>query len=60
MSRPQDMAKLGVSKGSMAWLAVYPEQSLVIALTMNTTLEQFSDFSSVQGRLVELFSGSVK
>jgi serine beta-lactamase-like protein LACTB len=50
----------GVSKGSMAWLAVYPEQSLVIALTMNTTLPQFSDFSSVQGRLVELFSGSVK
>lgn len=45
----------GVSKGAMAWLAVYPEQSLVVALTMNTTLPQFSDFASVQGALVALF-----
>lgn len=50
----------GVSKGSMAWLAVYPEQSLVVALTMNTTLPQFSDFASVQGPLVALFSGAAR
>lgn len=46
----------GVSKGSMAWLAVYPEQSLVIAMTMNTTLPEFTDFSSLQTDLLALFS----
>ncbi len=46
----------GVSKGSMAWLAVYPEQSLVIAMTMNATLPVFTDFSSLQTELVALFS----
>ena len=46
----------GVSKGSMAWLAVYPEQSLVIAMAMNTTLPEFTDFSSLQTELVTLFS----
>ncbi|MEQ8407938.1 MAG: serine hydrolase domain-containing protein [Gammaproteobacteria bacterium] len=46
----------GVSKGSMAWLAVYPERSLVIAMTMNTTLPEFTDFSSLQTELVALFS----
>jgi serine beta-lactamase-like protein LACTB, mitochondrial len=50
----------GVSKGSMAWLAVYPEndqrsQSVVIALTTNTTLTTFQDFSSLQTELVKLF-----
>ncbi|MDP2285045.1 MAG: serine hydrolase, partial [Pseudohongiella sp.] len=50
----------GVSKGSMAWLAVYPEndqrsQSVVIALTTNTTLPTFQDFSSLQTELVKLF-----
>jgi hypothetical protein len=39
----------------MAWLAVYPEQSLVIALTMNATVPEFSDFSAVQTELVALF-----
>jgi len=47
----------GVSKGAMAWLAVYPEQSLAIALSTNTTLPLFSEFSSVQDDLVRLFSG---
>lgn len=46
----------GVSKGAMAWLAVYPEQKLVIALSTNTTLPEFSDFSEVQGQLVDIFS----
>ncbi|MEZ5490439.1 MAG: serine hydrolase domain-containing protein [Gammaproteobacteria bacterium] len=46
----------GVSKGSMAWLAVYPEQSLVIAMAMNTTLPEFTDFSSLQTDLLALFS----
>lgn len=46
----------GVSKGAMAWLAVYPEQALVIALTMNTTLEPFSAFASVQEALVRSFA----
>ena len=40
----------------MAWLAVYPQQSLVIAMTMNATLPVFTDFSSLQTELVELFS----
>lgn len=44
----------GVSKGSMAWLAIYPEKSLVIALSINTTLSNFGEFSSVQGELVRL------
>jgi serine beta-lactamase-like protein LACTB len=51
----------GVSKGSMAWIAVYPAgldraHSLVIAMTINTTLVPFSDFASLQGELIELFS----
>ena len=46
----------GVSKGSMAWLAVYPEQSLVIALSINTTLAEFARFSQVQTPLVALFA----
>ncbi|WP_139141479.1 serine hydrolase domain-containing protein [Pseudohongiella acticola] len=46
----------GVSKGAMAWLAVHPEQSMVIALTTNVKLAEFGDFSSVQDSLVALFS----
>lgn len=46
----------GVSKGAMAWLAVYPEQSLVIALSTNTTLAGFAQFSQVQTALVALFA----
>jgi serine beta-lactamase-like protein LACTB len=46
----------GVSKGAMAWLAVYPEQSLVIALSINTTLAEFGQFSQVQTALVALFA----
>ncbi|HDZ07836.1 serine hydrolase domain-containing protein [Pseudohongiella sp.] len=46
----------GVSKGAMTWLAVYPEQSLVIALSINTTLAEFAEFSQVQSALVGLFT----
>jgi CubicO group peptidase (beta-lactamase class C family) len=46
----------GVSKGSMAWLAAYPEHSLVIAMATNTTLERFSDFAGLQTSIVELFT----
>lgn len=51
----------GVSKGAMAWLAVYPagpdrEHSLVIAITINTTVATFSDFAALQGELIDLFS----
>ncbi len=48
----------GVSKGSMAWLAVYPDESLVVALTMNTTIPNFADFSSLQTELVRLFGSA--
>ncbi|MDO9520245.1 MAG: serine hydrolase domain-containing protein [Pseudohongiella sp.] len=52
----------GVSKGAMAWLAVYPSsaghQSLAVALTINTKLERFGDFSSLQTRLAQLFLSS--
>jgi serine beta-lactamase-like protein LACTB len=48
----------GVSKGSMAWLAVYPEQLLAVALTMNTTISRFADFSSLQSDLVSVFSAA--
>ncbi|MDT8429615.1 MAG: serine hydrolase domain-containing protein [Pseudomonadales bacterium] len=45
----------GVSKGSKAWLAVYPAQRMVIALTMNTNVNEFSDFAAVQYALKEVF-----
>ncbi|MEX2334892.1 MAG: serine hydrolase domain-containing protein, partial [Pseudohongiella sp.] len=48
----------GVSKGAMAWLAVHPAHSLVIALTTNARLAEFSDFASVQDSLVTLFVGN--
>jgi len=35
---------------------VYPEQSLVIALSINTTLAEFAEFSQVQTALVGLFT----
>ncbi len=40
----------------MTWLAVYPEQSLVIALSINTTLAEFAEFSRLQTALVTLFA----
>lgn len=53
----------GVSKGAMAWLAVYPvrpgrPQSLAIAMTINTTLVPFSDFASLHLELLKLFIAS--
>lgn len=46
----------GVSKGSMAWLAVYPDHALVIAMATNTKLAEFSDFAAIQTPIVELFA----
>jgi CubicO group peptidase (beta-lactamase class C family) len=46
----------GVSKGSMAWLAVYPDHALVIAMATNTKLAEFSDFAALHFPLVELFT----
>ncbi len=48
----------GVSKGSMAWLAVYPDKQLAIALTMNTKVDNFFDFAGLQNQLVDIFSAN--
>jgi CubicO group peptidase (beta-lactamase class C family) len=49
----------GVSKGSMAWLAVIPEKRMAVALTINTRVRPFSRWSSVFSELVHAFDDSV-
>lgn len=46
----------GVSKGSMAWLAVIPEKRMAVALTINTNVWPFSRWSGVFSELVEIFA----
>ena len=48
----------GVSKGSMAWLAVIPEKRMAVALTINTNVWPFSRWSGVFSDLVQLFADS--
>lgn len=48
----------GVSKGSMAWLAVIPEKRMAVALTINTRVWPFSRWSVIFTDLVQLFSDS--
>jgi len=48
----------GVSKGSMAWLAVIPEKRMAVALTINTNVWPFSRWSGVFSDLVQLFDDS--
>lgn len=48
----------GVSKGSMAWLAVVPEHDMAIALTINTLVWPFNRWSGVFSDLVQNFADS--
>jgi len=48
----------GVSKGSMSWLAVIPEQRMAIALTINTRVWPFPRWLSVFPELVHAFADS--
>lgn len=48
----------GVSKGSMAWLAVIPEKRMAVALTINSNVWPFSRWSGVFSDLVQLFADS--
>jgi len=50
----------GVSKGSMAWLVVIPEERMAIALAINTRVLPFGDWAAIQGALVETFTGRHK
>ncbi len=45
----------GVSKGSNAWLIIYPEYELVVAMTSNARAEEFSDFAGPAHDLFRLF-----
>lgn len=48
----------GVSKGSMAWLAVIPEKRMAVALAINSNVWPFSRWSGVFSDLVQLFADS--
>jgi len=48
----------GVSKGSMSWLAVIPEQRMAIALTINTRVWPFPRWLTVFPELVHAFDDS--
>lgn len=48
----------GVSKGSMAWLAVIPEERMAVALTINTRVLPFHRWSGVFSDLVQTFADS--
>lgn len=48
----------GVSKGSMAWLAVIPEQRMAVALAINTRVVPFARWSGVFSELVQIFADS--
>jgi CubicO group peptidase (beta-lactamase class C family) len=48
----------GVSKGSMSWLAVIPEQHMAVALTINTRVWPFPQWSGVFFDLVNVFEDS--
>lgn len=45
----------GVSKGSMAWLVVYPDFGIVIAMAINARADNFQDFAAPASRLAEIF-----
>ncbi|MBY0448815.1 MAG: serine hydrolase, partial [Hyphomonadaceae bacterium] len=45
----------GVSKGAQCWLAILPEQGLVIALSTNRRTEEFFDFAGVWPALAHPF-----
>lgn len=45
----------GVSKGSMNWLVIYPELELAVAMSMNTRVENFSEFAMKETRLSRAF-----
>ena len=50
----------GVSKGSMAWLVVIPEERMAIALAINTRVLPFGDWAEIQGDLAKTCSPFAK
>jgi len=48
----------GVSKGSMSWLAVIPEKSMAVALTINTRVSPFPRWLTVFPELIHAFDDS--
>ncbi|MBT5926776.1 MAG: hypothetical protein HOH33_09170, partial [Verrucomicrobia bacterium] len=45
----------GISKGAMSWLVVYPDYQMSIAININTRIENYSDFNSLEGKILVLF-----
>jgi CubicO group peptidase (beta-lactamase class C family) len=45
----------GVGKGSMSWLLVIPEEKLALSMMINTRIDPFSDWISIQEELISLF-----
>lgn len=48
----------GVSKGSMAWLAVIPEKRMAVALAINTNVWPFGRWAGIFTALVQIFADS--
>ena len=42
-------------RAARAWLVVYPDQRLSVAVNINTRAEEFSDFVAVEKQLTVLF-----
>jgi serine beta-lactamase-like protein LACTB len=45
----------GVSKGSMNWLVVYPDERIVVDIAINARADEFSDFARHERRITALF-----
>jgi CubicO group peptidase (beta-lactamase class C family) len=46
----------GVSRGAMSWLALYPDLGIAVAVNINATTPEFSDFASVESEILRLFA----
>jgi CubicO group peptidase (beta-lactamase class C family) len=45
----------GVGKGSMSWLIVIPQQKLALSMMINTRIDPFSEWITIQEELISLF-----
>lgn len=45
----------GVPRGSQGWLMVIPDRKMVVAVMMNSNVEEFWDFGQVSMPLARLF-----
>ncbi len=46
----------GVSRGGQAWLLVFPDDNMVLAFTINTKTEEYSDFGDAYADLYRAFA----